>query len=156
MTKSELHFDDILEAMAEEGLSMRKACLKFGVRASNFLQYVDQSGKKDQYARAREAACDVLADKLLEVAGETILPGQNGGLDAASVSYAKLKVDTIKWQLSKQSKRYAEKAIIDHNSSDGSMLNLSALKPEQLEALGKGLLPENQKYIADIEESDES
>jgi hypothetical protein len=155
-SKVEIHFNEILEAMAEEGLSMRKACLKFDIKASTFLKYVQESGKSEQYARAREASCDVLADNLLEVAGETVLPGQNGGFDAASVSYAKLKVDTIKWQLSKQSKRYAEKAIIDHNSSDGSMLNLSALNPEQLEALGKGLLPEGQKYIADIEESDES
>jgi hypothetical protein len=141
-SKVELHFNEILEAMAEEGLSMRKACLKFDVRASNFLQYVEESGKKEQYARAREAACDVLADKLLEVAGETVLTGQNGGIDAASVSYAKLKVDTIKWQLSKQSVRYAEKSIIDHNSSDGSIGGAVALTNEQLsEELKKRNLP---------------
>jgi|LakMenE01Jun11ns_1017448.scaffolds.fasta_scaffold8783698_1 hypothetical protein len=142
MTKSELHFNEILETMAEEGLSMRKACLKFGVRASNFLKYVEESGKKEQYTRAREAACDVLADKLLEVAEETVLPAQNGGIDAASVSYAKLKVDTIKWQLSKQSRRYAEKSIIDHASSDGSVRGAIALTNEQLaEELKKRNLP---------------
>ena len=157
ITKSELHFEGILEAMAEEGLSVRKACLKFGVKTSTFLKYVQESGKSEQYARAREASCDVLADKLLDVAEETVLPGQNGGLDAASVSYAKLTVDTIKWQLGKQSRRYTDKSIIDHNSSDGSALQLSALKPEQLEALGKGLLPKGQKYITDdFEKDDES
>ena len=38
ITKSELHFEGILEAMAEEGLSVRKACLKFGVKTSTFLK----------------------------------------------------------------------------------------------------------------------
>lgn len=81
-----------------------------------------------QYARAKEACSDVLADEILDVADEVA-----GCKDAAQVNAARLRVDARKWIASKlKPKKYGDRVDVEHSGSIGTFDALAeALKREK-------------------------
>jgi hypothetical protein len=84
----------------------------------------------DQYARAREAQAEALADEILQISDE----GQNDWMEkynqkgeavgwqvnGEAVLRSKLRVDTRKWIASKlRPKKYGEKVDLEHSGPDG-------------------------------------
>lgn len=92
----------VVDCMVSEGLSLRKASLKIGLDAARFLRAVDADPElSKQYARARQALVDKMADEILELADAPVPVLDNGATDNALVRQRQLQVDTRKWFLSK-------------------------------------------------------
>lgn len=92
----------VVDLMVSEGLSLRKACLRTGLDAARFLRAVDADPElAKQYARARQALLDKMADEILELADAPVPVLDNGATDNALVRQRQLQVDTRKWFLSK-------------------------------------------------------
>lgn len=103
-----------------EGLSVRKACKTHKVPLSTFVQNVDA----EQYARAREACVDALADELMDIADdgrndwmEKYGDGDPGWLiNGEHVQRSKLRVDARKWLLSKIApKKYGDRVEVENS-----------------------------------------
>jgi hypothetical protein len=64
----------------------------------------------EQYARARSDMIDKIADDILKIADEELIPTGEGKVDSAMVQKQRLRVDTRKWLLSKLAhKKYGDK-----------------------------------------------
>jgi hypothetical protein len=88
--------------MASQGLSLRKCCIQIGLDPARFLRAVDADPDlSKQYARARQALLDKMADEILELADAPVPVLDNGATDNALVRQRQLQVDTRKWFLSK-------------------------------------------------------
>ena len=127
MTKkaSKAKYNKIL-AEISTGISVRKACEKYGVPESTFRLSVDPA----QYARAREACVEALADEIMDISddGRNDWMEKHGQedtgwlLNGENVQRSKLRVDARKWLLSKIApKKYGDKVAMEHTSPDGSM-----------------------------------
>jgi hypothetical protein len=105
----------ILQAM-HEGLSLRKACEKHGVKHSTFLLWVSlDEGLADHYARARGALLDFQAEELEDI-GERAA----GAESAVEVAGLRLLSDNRKWLLSKLGhKKYGDKLQQEITGKDG-------------------------------------
>jgi cyanate lyase len=91
-----------VDLMVSEGLSLRKACIKTGLDPARFLRAVDADPElAKQYARARQALLDKMADEILELADAPVAKLDNGATDPGMVRQRQLQVDTRKWFLSK-------------------------------------------------------
>lgn len=97
--------------LMHSGLSLRKAAHQVGIGASTFLDWVKQDTQlAEQYAHAREALIDKLADELLEIADAPVGTTDMGGTDSGAVAKQRLQVDTRKWILSKLApKKYGDR-----------------------------------------------
>tara|TARA_R110000868_G_scaffold98887_1_gene272306 strand:- start:717 stop:1211 length:495 start_codon:yes stop_codon:yes gene_type:complete len=92
----------VVDLMVSDGLSLRKCCLQVGLDPARFLRAVDAAPDlAKQYARARQALLDKMADEILELADAPIPVLDNGGTDNGLVRHRQLRVDTRKWFLSK-------------------------------------------------------
>lgn len=97
------------------GNSLRASAAEAGVDHSTFAWWVivdTPEGISKQYAHAREAGCDVLADGIDELAASALNEAMAAGpkLANAVVNAIRLRVDTLKWTLSKrQPGKYGEK-----------------------------------------------
>ena len=109
----------IFDLMRESANSSSSACRIVGVAHSTFNFWVEEYDLVEQYTRARDDMIERIADETMDIADEQPEKNQTG-IDSASVSDKKLRVDTRKWLLSKiASKKYGDR--MDHTSSDGSM-----------------------------------
>ena len=79
----------------------------------------NKEGFSDQYARARDAGLDVMADELLQISDEqAAVTRLNGETFDPDVQRDRLRVDTRKWYLSKLApKRYGDKIAVEHSGS---------------------------------------
>jgi hypothetical protein len=93
------------------GLSLRQSSENANVKAQTFLSWVDQDKDlSEQYARARSDMIDKIADDIIKIADEEMIPTGEGKVDNAMVQKQKLRVDTRKWLLSKLApKKYGDK-----------------------------------------------
>jgi len=100
----------ILHLMTQ-GYSLRKAAISVGLSASGFLYRTSQDAElSEQYAKAREALLEKMADDTLDIADQDPAMTAEGKLDGVSVAHARLRVDTRKWLLSKLApKKYGDK-----------------------------------------------
>jgi len=94
-----------------EGKSLRQASKMAGVARQTFLDWVDKDqGLSGQYARARSDMIDKIADDIMTIADEDLIPTGEGKVDSAMVQKQRLRVDTRKWLLSKMApKKYGDK-----------------------------------------------
>lgn len=125
--------DKLCERLSE-GESMRTACKDddMPARATIFRWLREKDGFKDQYDRAKQEACDYMAEELLDIAddgsndymekidhtgektGATILNGEH-------VQRSRLRVDARKWYLSKMKpKKYGDRLQTDIGGVDGA------------------------------------
>ena len=93
------------------GLSLRQSSENANVKAQTFLDWVDKDQElSGQYARARSDMIDKIADDILKIADEELIPTGEGKVDSAMVQKQRLRVDTRKWLLSKLApKKYGDK-----------------------------------------------
>lgn len=86
---------------------------------------------RDKYAKAREIQYHQMADEILNIADDGTndyieLAGDEGAsaayrVNGEAVARSRLRVDTRKWFMSKVLPKFADKQVIDHKSTDGSM-----------------------------------
>lgn len=123
---------EILRRMAC-GESVRSICQSDDMPAISTVMLwsaTDREGFSERYANACSARAHYWADELLDIADD----GRNDWMErqgdddneayvvnGEAIQRARLRVDTRKWLLSKMLPRYADKAAVDHTSSDGSM-----------------------------------
>lgn len=98
-------------AQMREGKSLRQSAEMAGVARQTFLDWVDKDQElAGQYAQARAAMIDKIADDIMTIADEDLIPTGEGKVDSAMVQKQRLRVDTRKWLLSKMApKKYGDK-----------------------------------------------
>lgn len=114
------------------GRSLRDICRDEGMphRATILRWLAKHEEFRDQYARAREAQADHMADEILEIADdgnndwmERLGPeGQSRGwvVNGECAQRSKLRVDARKWLLSKMlPKKYGDKVEVEGNVTVG-------------------------------------
>lgn len=125
----------ICERMAK-GESLRSICRDDGMPAESTVRLwaIDNRGADAegnggfaaQYARAREAQMDALAEDILDIADDSrndIRVDQDGKevVDHELVQRSRLRVDSRKWLMSKIApKRYGDKVELEHSGKDGA------------------------------------
>lgn len=134
--RKEKVFNRIIDAISNDGRPIRDILKeKWSPSPSTFFQWLDDDEKlAKRYARACEIRADVLFDEMLTIAftpeiGETVKMVQKGSKKEMEktkgdmLGHRKLKVDTIKWALSKMApKKYQDKIDV---TSNGEKLNSS-------------------------------
>ena len=87
----------------------------------------EQKEFSEQYARAREAQADLMADEILEIADETerdtIQTDSGEKANTEWISRSRLRVDARKWLASKMApKKYGDKVTAEVTGADGGPL----------------------------------
>lgn len=127
-----------------EGQSLRTICADEFMpgKATVFRWLAAFPEFRDQYARAREAQADVMAEEILEIAdtpeeGERREEGSNkdGAFDKTVVEdmlgHRRLQVDARKWLMSKLApKKYGDKVTAEHTGPGGGALVMTWLPPQ--------------------------
>ena len=98
------HVKSIFEQL-EQGVSLRKACDKEGVKNNTFLDFISKDKElAEQYARSRQKGQDARFEDMLDYARES----------KDDPNTKKLYLDTLKWILSKQlPKKFGDKLEVD-------------------------------------------
>lgn len=116
----------ILDRIAKEGLSLRKACEADNLPLANFLFWCNNDQTlAEQYARAREIRADLLFEEIIEIADEAsndTIVDSNGDEKPNSewITRSKLRVDARKWVLAKmQPKKFGDKIEVDNKGDMG-------------------------------------
>lgn len=113
--------DVICERIAD-GRSLRKICLDEDMPAtSSVFKWLGlHPSFAEQYARAREAQADTMADEILDISDDgrnDTYMGDDGieRTDTDVIARSKLRVDSRKWLASKMApKKYGEKLDLNH------------------------------------------
>jgi hypothetical protein len=120
-------FGEICERMAE-GKGLRKICSDPDMPSrSTILRWIENdTGRQTKYQRAREALMDWYAEEILDIAfddkGDIISDGGKILGNHAAVQRARLKVDTLKWTMSKlHPKRYGDKLTPEAEGLNGKL-----------------------------------
>jgi hypothetical protein len=120
-----------------EGMSLRAICKMDGLpdKTTVLRWLADDSEFCTQYARAREAQADEMADELLEIAddgtNDWMLRQGKDGADAWAVNgehiqRSRLRVDARKWLMSKlRPKKYGDRIDLAHGGPNGGPIPLS-------------------------------
>lgn len=95
----------------------RTIAAEIGVSWATMMAWIDaDQARTEQYARAREAQADKLAEDMLSIADELTIEAKYSGEDvtldvsSSSVARNRLRVDARKWLASKMApKKYGEK-----------------------------------------------
>lgn len=97
-----------------EGLTLREIAFVLGMSAGNVLRIAtDTPEASERYARARDAAADLLEASIMEIASQST---------AATAKADRVKLAALQWLAGRRApKRYGERVQQDHTSSDGSM-----------------------------------
>jgi hypothetical protein len=127
-------------------IPQRVIAKEIGVQWATLMSWIDaDSDRAKQYARAREAQADKLAEDLLAIADESeveaIYEGDAVKLELSGVAVARnrLRVDARKWLASKMApKRYGEKLQQEVNVTTDSH-DLSHLSVSELEEIKRKL-----------------
>lgn len=91
-------------------------------RSTVFLWLAEHEEFSDQYARAREVQADSMLDLMSEIsndgAKDWVMTKRGPVVDSECVGRSRLRVDTLKWQMSKLNpKKYSEKLDLNHSGS---------------------------------------
>ncbi|MDQ1855746.1 hypothetical protein [Chryseobacterium sp. WLY505] len=124
--RKEKIFNKIINLIVDEGKPVRQILKeKWAPSTSTFFDWLEEDEKKaKRYARACEIRADILFEEMHEIAftpeiGETVEMNQKGGkngkkemrkIQGDMLGHRRLKVDTLKWQISKLNpKKYGDK-----------------------------------------------
>jgi hypothetical protein len=130
-----------------EGESLREICRDEAMpgQSTVFRWLAANEEFREQYARAREAQADHMADEILEIAddGKNDWMERNVGegeiivvADHEHINRSKLRVDARKWLMSKVApKKYGEKIEVAHS---GSIRRAEELPDDELAAIASG------------------
>lgn len=114
--------DAILDKISV-GKSLREICAVKGMPSESLVRKwaVQDEAFGAQYARAREAGMEALADEILQIADSQegdVLVTEDGReiVNHDAIQRAKLRVDTRKWLMSKIApKKYGDKLDLNHS-----------------------------------------
>lgn len=115
-------------ARMAKGVSLRSICLADDMpdKATVFRWLAAHKEFRDQYARAREARADAMAEEILEISDDdrddAITDPESGAtrLNAEFVARSRLKVDTRKWLMARMApKVYGDKVTQELQGPDG-------------------------------------
>lgn len=143
------------------GRTLRDVCTEEGMPApSTVILWTQQNAKfSEQYARAREAGYQHMAEELLDISDDGTNDyveriRENGTkhvvFDGEHVQRSRLRVDTRKWLLSKAlPKIYGDRLLNEHTGKDGGpiktestntvILDASKLEPDARDTLREAL-----------------
>jgi hypothetical protein len=117
-------FAEVCERMAA-GKGLREICSDPEMPSrSTVLRWVENdTGRQAKYQKAREALMDWYAEEILKVAfddsGDTFRDGERTVANHAKVQRDRLKVDTLKWTMSKlHPKRYGDKLELEGKAAE--------------------------------------
>lgn len=130
MGRPSIFTQEIADAICEriaEGESLRKICLSEDMpcKASVFKWLGEDKTFSDQYARAREAQADTLADEILDIADDganDTYVDENGNkrTDQDVIARSRLRFEARKWIASKlKPKVYGDKVQTELTGKDG-------------------------------------
>lgn len=98
------------------------------------------------YAHAKELQCTAKYEQLNEIANEPLPTTASGSLDSAAVQDKRLRIDTLKWELSKLiPKKYGEK--VDITTQGEKITNepdINDLSPDAIKKLSDAILAINK------------
>lgn len=127
--------DAICSAIVE-GKSLRAICEAEAMpdKATVLRWLADESRADfcDQYARAREAQADTLAEQMLQIADDGTNDTQvddegNVRIDHDHIARSRLRVDARKWLASKLApKKYGDKVTTEHTGADGGAIKVAS------------------------------
>ncbi|CUI02625.1 Phage terminase, small subunit [Janthinobacterium sp. CG23_2] len=128
-----------------EGESLRAICRddEMPNKATVFRWLAANAAFSDQYARAREAQADCMADEIIEIADDGLNDTYedddgNKRTDQDVIARSRLRVDARKWLASKMApKKYGDKITQEHT---GSLRVVAATEytDDQLAAIAAG------------------
>ena len=120
----------VLDSMTG-GLSMRQSCIKAGIGASTWIDWVTADRElAERYARAREGLLDAMVDQILTLADAPVPTLENGATDNALVRQRQLQIDARRWVLSKLApNKYGDR--LDVQVSDTRISIAGALQAAQ-------------------------
>lgn len=137
--------DKLCEELVE-GRSLRRICLDDDMpAASTIFKWLKQNEDfAEQYARAREAQADTLADEIVDIAddGSNDYMGEDEKYNGDAVARSRLRVEARKWVAAKlKPKKYGEKLDLTSGgdklpSSSVDVSGLSEAALRELAALG--------------------
>ncbi|WP_425221723.1 hypothetical protein [Pseudomonas sp.] len=117
-----------------EGLSLRSICKSETMPALGTVMrwLADDSNAefREQYARAREAQADKLAEEILQIADDGSNDNYqdedgNSFIDHDHIARSRLRVDARKWLASKMApKRYGDKVTQEHTGANGGAIEV--------------------------------
>lgn len=126
-----------------EGESLRTICKDESMpsRASVNKWLIDNTEFSDQYARAREAQAEVLADEIICIADDAT---RDDVKDSGALERAKIRIDARKWYSSKVApKKYGNHKSVEWKGEvENKTPDLSHFTFEQLYELKHGRKPE--------------
>ncbi|WP_325051859.1 terminase small subunit-like protein [Sinorhizobium meliloti] len=140
--------DDILDKLSI-GKSLREICNAEGMPSESLVRkwVMQDEDFGAQYARAREAGMEALADEILQIADSQegdVLKNEDGReiVNHDAIQRARLRVDTRKWLMSKIApKKYGDRLDLNHSGSIGALSD-DALDARLAKLLGKaGIAP---------------
>jgi hypothetical protein len=113
------------------GVSMRQSCLKAGIGASTWIDWVTADRElSERYARAREGLLDAMVDQILTLADAPVPLLENGATDPGLVRQRQLQIDARRWVLSKLApQKYGDR--LDVSVSDSRISITGALQAAQ-------------------------
>lgn len=132
----------VICARITEGESLRSICRddQMPVCSTVFLWLQKHAEFSEQYARAREAQADSLADEILEISDDARNDWmqRNHGEDdpgwlanGEHIQRSRLRVDSRKWLASKlQAKKYGDKVETTHQGPGGGPIVISTTDAE--------------------------
>lgn len=108
--------DEICDRLTN-GESLRRITLGDDMPASStvFKWLIQQPNFAEQYARAREAQADTLADEIVDIAddGSNDFMGEDEKYNGDAVARSKLRVDARKWVAAKlKPKKYGDRQLL--------------------------------------------
>ena len=112
------------------GETLRAICRDDGMpHRTTVMRWADDDagpGFRDQYARARDAGLDAIADEIIELSDEcregqkikTLPDGKEEITTGDMVDRSRLQIDARKWYLSKLApKRYSDRLAVEHSGA---------------------------------------
>ena len=131
ITFSQDLFDRICDRIAD-GESLRDICKEEGMpnKGKFFYWLANDKALSDQYAKAKEAQAEFMADEIMNIADDGTNDwieqrGDDGAIKAyklngEAVARSRLRVDARKWVAAKLlPKKYGEKVDVAHSGQDG-------------------------------------
>ena len=110
------------------GRSLRSICTAEDMPAESTVRLwvtENRNGFSAQYARARDAQMDAMAEDILSIADEE---------NEEDTQRAKLRIDTRKWLMSKMApKKYGDKVMNEHSGPDGGPIPVRRFEVEFVE-----------------------
>ena len=133
---------DTICARLAGGESLRKICADEGMpgMSSVFRWLADEKNAafREQYARAREAQAETLAEEILEIADDgrqDTYVDENGNTrtDQEVIGRSRLRVDARKWLAAKMApKKYGDKVQTELTGKDGGPIETKELSETEL------------------------